>query len=370
MTTPTLTNRELNRATLARQHLLERVALSPERLLEHLVGLQAQEPQSWYVGFWSRLDPFDPAQVSRLLEERRAVRIALMRSTIHLVTTQDALSLRPLMQPAVGRPLTGKKRRLIVDTIADEVAAAAREALASGPLTNAQLSASLAQQFEPHDPLDLGIAARAWVPLVQVPPRGLWRRSGPAAHTPLETWAAGQPAVAPSSVEDLVRRYLAAYGPASPADARAWSGLPRLTEVFERMCPELLTFRAEDGRELFDVPDAPRPDPETPAPPRFLYDFDNVMLAHHDRTRFSSVELRARMLRDAGMYSFGSLLVDGLLHGTWRFEREGDVTVLRIRLVRPLSTAQQGEVVREAEKLAAFWVPSADWALQFETLEG
>ena len=367
MTPATITLRQLNRATLARQFLLERVSMPVPELLERIVGLQAQEASSWYGGFWSRLDPFDPLDVSRLLEERRIVRTALMRSTIHLVTTEDALVLRPLLQPAVAKPMTGHWRRQLARLHAEEVAEAARAALEGGPLTNGELGAALEGKWEGPTPSDLAMAARVWVPLVQVPPRGMWGRSGAARQTPLETWTR-QPLGPPLPAEDLVRRYLGAFGPASPADAQAWCGLTRLRAVFERLRPELISFRSEDGRELFDLPDSPRPGAETPAPARFLYDFDTVHLAHADRTRFAAPELRAQMLREAEMYAYGTLMVDGFLRGMWRIERERGRASLRVRLTRPLTPAEHDEVSAEAASLLAFWAPRSEHDLLLEQL--
>jgi len=367
MTPATITLRQLNRATLARQFLLERVAMPVPELLERIVGLQAQEASSWYGGFWSRLDPFDPQEVSQLLEERRIVRTALMRSTIHLVTTEDALVLRPLLQPAVAKPMTGYWRRQLAALHAEEVAAAARAALEDGPLTNKELGAALEGRWEGPTPSDLAMAARVWVPLVQVPPRGMWGRSGAARHTPLETWT-GLPVGPPLPVEDLVRRYLGAFGPATPADAQAWCGLTRLRDVFEQLRPELIVFRDEGGNELFDLPEAPRPSAETPAPARLLYDFDNVHLAHADRTRFASPELRAQMLREAEMYAYGTLMVDGFLRGMWRIERERERSTLRVRLTQPLSHAEHDDVSAEAASLLAFWAPEAEHDLRLEPL--
>lgn len=363
-----LTLRELNRATLARQLLLERVSMPATALLEHLVGLQAQEANSWYGGFWSRLEAFDPGEVSALLEERAIVRIALMRSTIHLVTTEDALRLRPLLQPAVAKPLTGHWRRHLAELHAEEVASAAREAFAEhGPLTNAELGALLQGRWDGPDASDVAMGARVWVPLAQVPPRGLWGRSGAARHLPLESWA-GRPLGPALPAEELVLRYLAAFGPATPADAQAWSGLTRLRAVFERLRPQLAVFRDEAGRELFDLPDAPRPGPDVPAPPRFLYDYDNLMLGHADRTRFGSSELRAEVLRRAGMYAYGSLLVNGFLGGLWRIERGRGTATLVVRLAQPLDAAGRDAVTREGAALLRFWAPEVSHEMRFSPL--
>lgn len=350
---PTLNCRALNRATLARQHLLVRTPMRPETLLEHLLGLQAQEVASWYVGFWSRIERFDPREVSRLIKSHRAVRIALMRSTIHLVTTEDALTLRPLMQPAVERPMTGPSRRLLKELHAEKIAAEGRTLLSAHPLTNVELGRQLEKRWPEVPGRDLAMAVRVFVPLVQVPPRGLWRENGAARHMPLETWV-GRDLGPALPAEELVLRYLAAFGPATPADAQAWSGLTRLREVFERLRPKLVTFGDERGRELFDLPDAPRPDPETPAPVRFIYDYDNLLLGYADRTRFLAADLGRRLIDEIGMYSYGTVLVDGFVAGIWRIERDGRTKTLIVKPVSAIAKLQHAEVETEGERLAAF----------------
>lgn len=356
MSARVLTQRELGRATLARQLLLQRATLPPPELLEHLLGLQAQEATSWYTGFWSRLEGFDPLEVSHLLESREIVRIALMRSTIHLVTATDALRLRPLLQPAVARPMSGRGRTELMQGGLDELAAAGRAVLDSEPLTSARLGAVLSQKWPAEDRSNLVMAVRVAVPLVQVPPRGIWGRKGAARHAPLESWV-GRPLEPDYPIEELVRRYLAAFGPATPADASSWSGLSRMREVFERLRPDLETFRTEDGRELFDLPDAPRPPADTPAPPRFLADFDNVLLGHADRTRFISDEQRRWLVNEIGMYSYGSVLADGTVSGIWRIERKGDTATLIVKRVRALSREDEDAMASEASRLLAFWTP-------------
>lgn len=359
MSEPVLTRRALNRATLARQLLLERTRMDVADALEHLVGLQAQSANTWYTGLWSRLRDFDPCVLSDLIETRQAVRIALMRSTIHLVTTRDALALRPLLQAAVERPMTGPARRELKTTHAPKIARIGRRLLTERPLTNIELGRLLAERWPEATPSDLVMAVRVAVPLVQVPPRGLWGRSGAARHVPLEHWV-GQPLGQAMNAEQLVRRYLAAFGPATPADAQAWSGLTRLRAVFERLRPELVTLRDEDGRELFDLPDSPRPDPDTPAPVRFLYDYDNLMLGHADRSRFIADELRMRVTATIGMYSYGSVLVDGFGRGIWRIERSKDAATLIIRLLTPPTAQEKIALSEEGAALLAFWASDSE----------
>lgn len=333
--------------------------MTPVELLEHLVGVQSQDANSWYLGFWTRLSHLNPLDVSQLLAERRAVRIALMRSTIHLVTAADALRLRPLLQPAVERPLSGRNKRGELRARGyDDILAEGRRLLERQPVTNLELGRELAKRWPDFPPSDLAMAVRVGLPLAQIPPRGLWGRSGAAKHVPLESWL-GEPMQPGYPAEELVLRYLAAFGPASIADAQAWSGLSGLRDVFERLRPRLTSLDDESGREVFDLPDAPRPPADTPAPPRFLPVYDNVLLGHADRTRFISDELRKRATDEIGMYSYGSLLVDGTAAGITRVERSGDAATLIIRLFRPLTRQQQTEVSEEGDALLAFWTPEA-----------
>ena len=357
--------RALNRATLARQMLLERSDRGPLDALEGLVGLQAQTPQTWYTGLWTRLRRFEAEEVGRALLGRAVVRITLMRGTIHLVTAADALVLRPAVQPALERFLRANYRRPLEGIDADEVAAYGRRLVDEHPRTWAELGRLLAERWPGRDPAALTVAVRVRVPLVQVPPRGVWGRSGPIAHTSLEAWL-GRPVQTGLSVDDLVLRYLAAFGPAGPADAQTWSGLAGLRDAFERLRPRLVAFRGEDGRELFDLPDAPRPHPETPAPPRFLYDYDNLLRSHADRTRFLSEHDRRRVLLVVGNRSIGGLLIDGFGSGVWRLEREGSASVLRIELFAPAAPDVLSAVQEEGGRFVDFLAsPGADRRVEF-----
>ncbi|MET0134285.1 MAG: winged helix DNA-binding domain-containing protein [Kibdelosporangium sp.] len=310
-----ITLQALNRATLARQLLLSRSDMPIPDAIEHLVGLQAQTANTWYHGLWSRLADFRPARLSDLLANREVVRLALMRSTIHLVTARDSLELRAHTQPVIERAMLGVYGKNLVGLDPAELIEVGRELLAAQPLTFSELGKRMAGHWPDRDPLSLGHAVRAWVALVQIPPRGLWGRSGQAVHSTIETFL-GQEVHAKTPADKLVLRYLAAFGPASVRDAQLWSGLTRLAEVFERLRPRLVTFRNEIGAELFDLPDAPRPDAETPAPVRYLYDFDNLLLSHHDRSRVMTPERLARQRAANGMAP-RCYLVDGFTRGEW-----------------------------------------------------
>lgn len=352
-----LDTRALNRATLDRQLLLRRAGLSVPQALERLVGLQAQTPQTWYVGLWSRLADYTAEPTARLLADGGVVRMALMRSTIHLVTAADCLWLRPLVEPVIERSTMGAFGRHLIGLARADLVAAARESLVDRPLTFSDLGRALARWWPERDPAALAQAARAWVPLVQVPPRGLWGRSGRAAHSPVETWL-GRPVEPDPSVDALVLRYLAAFGPATVRDVQQWCGLTRLSEVVDRLRPRLVAFRDEQGRELFDLPDAPRPDPETPAPVRFLYDFDNLLLSHADRSRVVSVDYAGQGF-GATMEQPRSVLVDGFVAATWKVAVSRDTATLTVRPFRRLTAAEQEQLDAEGARLLAFLAPEA-----------
>jgi hypothetical protein len=355
MTPPLLSRRALNRALLERQMLFERRAIGAREAVEHLVGMQAQEPQAPYLGLCSRLEEFRPQELSELISRGDAVRAPLMRATIHLVSAEDYRRLWPLMHAVLAASFRGSAFRTALAGIdLDEVLQAGRELLAEQPRTRAELSPLLAQRWPQVDPTALAYAVSFLTPIVHVPPRGLWRQNGPArfalADTSVKTRGDG--------MEGLIRRYLAAFGPATVRDIQAWCGLTRLREVIERVRSELVTFRDEDGNELFDVPGAPLPDPGAPAPPRFLPPFDNAILAHADRTRIVANEHRNAISGDRLMRTF---LVDGFVAGTWRLE-DGR---LRVQPFTALTERDRASVADEADRALAFLVPGVERELAF-----
>jgi hypothetical protein len=351
MTAEVLERRALNRALLERQMLLGRHNLSALDAVERLAGMQAQEPDAPYLGLWTRLEDFEPDELARLISDRRVVRVPLMRSTIHLVSDRDCLKLRPVIQPVLARAFSGSPfRRKLEGLDLDELLAAGLASLEDRPRTRAELSALLAERWPDRDPLSLAYAITFLAPLVQVPPRGIWGESGQATWTTTESWL-GRPLDPTSSPDEIFLRYLAAFGPATVADARAWSGLGGLREVFERLRPQLITFRDERGRELFDVPGAPLPDPETPAPPRFLPAFDNALLSHNDRTRIIPEEHRKMLSRDRFMRG---VLLDGFACATWKTEQRGGKLTLVIEPFEPLTEENRDVLAREGERLLGF----------------
>ncbi|MEV4545165.1 winged helix DNA-binding domain-containing protein [Micromonospora echinaurantiaca] len=346
----TLSLRALGRATLARQFLLQRVAMPAEEVIVHLVGMQGQAPQAPYVGLWSRIAGFEPHELSQLLLDRRVVRIPLMRNTIHLVTADDCLAMRPWTQPIFDRDLRTNTTFApgLRDLDLTALAAATRKLVEAQPRTAKELGALLQQRWPDRPANSLAHGARNLLPLLQVPPRGLWGRSGQPTLTTADAWL-GRPLAEPDPAT-LVRRYLAAFGPASVQDAQTWSGLTRLREVFERL--PLRRFRDEDGRELFDLEDAPRPDPDTPAPVRFLAEYDNLLLSHADRARVVGAE----SLRAIGAWREPprGVLVDGYVKATWKITRERQVARLVVQPLDRLGTRDRAALTAEGERLLAF----------------
>ena len=346
-----LTRRELNRATLARQLLLRREQLSVPAAIEHLAGMQAQEPPGPYVSLWTRLDQFDPMELSKLISDRKAVRGGLMRSTIHLVTARDYVEWRPLVQRVLEGTFRGSaSSKQIGDADLGELLTAGRELVEARPSMRSEISRELSERWPQADAAALGHAVAFVLPLIQVTPRGLWGQSGQARLTTAESWLGRELASEPSR-EGLVRRYLGALGPASVKDMQNWSGLTRMKEVFERLRPELRTFQGEDGRELFDLPDAPRPGAETPAPVRFFPAYDNVFLGHADRSRFVDADAkRAHFFTGSGADN-GTLTVDGMLAATWKATVGEDQALLLVRPFKRIPKREQDEVEAEGMSL-------------------
>jgi Winged helix DNA-binding domain len=326
-----------------------------ERVLEDLVGLQAQVPRVPHLALWDRLAGYEPAELDGLLETRRAVRTQLMRTTIHLVTAADALALRPLLQPVLDRTVASTawgQRLRGVDVSA--LLAEAAEILAAEPTGRAGLARAIAARHPDADAEAVAFVASYRVPWVQPPPRGTWTGAGAAVMAPTASWLGD--GGAPAAPDDVVLRYLAAFGPATVRDVQAWCGLTRLREVVDRLGGRLRRLRTGDGAELVDVPGAPLPDPDTPAPVRFLAEYDNVTLSHADRSRV--VPDADHVLLEGGPGGWtGTVLVDGRVSATWAARRDGDATVLHVRPSLPLTGPQREELAGEGARLLAFLAP-------------
>ncbi|MDJ0386341.1 winged helix DNA-binding domain-containing protein [Streptomyces sp. G-G2] len=353
---PVLPPRALNRATLARQLLLSRDGRCARDAVGHLLGLQAQNVKPPYYQLHARLAGFRPEELAELMESRQVVRMVTMRSTIHTHTAEDAVALRSLVQPARDREI-GNFRTGLGGVDLGRLALLARAFADSEPRTMGEIREELLKEWPDADPASLSVAARCTLPLVQVTPRGVWGLSGQVRLTTLDAWL-GRPAddvpQAPP-IDEVVLRYLGAFGPASVKDMQVWAGLTRLREAFERLRPGLLVFRDENGVELFDLPDAPRPDADTPAPPRFLPEFDNLLLSHADRSRVIPAELKGRTSN--GNQAYRTLLVDGFVTGVWKYAPgpeqggRGEPARVIVELFAEISVAQRREVVAEGESL-------------------
>lgn len=334
-----LTQRELNRAVLARQLLLGRSALPVRRVLERTAGLQAQYAPSMYVGLHARVAGFDRDALTRLLERRTVIQATLLRVTIHLVSRRDFW--------AFALPVRDERRKVWLrtrpETTARQMAAAARTLrphLERGPLRRAEVE-------------DLVGKVRAqgvglWLDLVRVPPSGTWERRRADLWGPAETWVGPPDTTAQDGLEVLVRRYLGGFGPAARGDVATFLGLPRRTvdPVLERVATR--RFTAPDGTALVDLPRAPLPDPDTPAPVRFLPTWDAVLLTHCRRALVLREEDRPRIFSTRMPQSLPTFTVDGQVAGTWRHEA-GRIT---LDPWRPLPRGVRRELREEADRLA------------------
>ena len=321
-------------------------------MIEHLVGMQGQNPNDPYFALFSRVDGFQPAELSSLLESRLAVRAPLLRSTIHLVTARDFLAIRPIVGSVLERTFGSTAfARDVAGVDLEGLFRLSRALFEERPRTRAELGPLLREKWPDHPAGSLAQAATYLLPVVQVTPRGIWQRRAPAAWTTVEGWL-GCPLDPPGPPDGLILRYLAAFGPAAQKDMRVWSGLSGLAEVVARLRSQLRTFRDENGVEFFDLPEAPRPDPDIPVPPRFLPEYDNLLLSHSDRSRFFDGQLVPRGW-------VGNLLVDGMFSGGWRIKRTKRQTRLEIEPGKILPMSDRQQVKAEGDRLLDFTDPNA-----------
>ena len=347
-----LTRDALSRATLARQMLLAREKTTVLRAVERLAGLQAQLARPPFIGLWSRVAGFRAEDLARLAHQRKVVRATLMRGTLHLMTTKDYLALRPALQPMLSAGLEGVlgDRAKGFDLVG--VTATARATLDEQPRTFEDLRVALGKAWPGLDVRALGYAVRTHLPLVQVPAETRWGWPGAASFAVAESWI-GRTMGKGAGAVALVLRYLGAFGPASIRDAQAWSGMRSLADAFAALRPKLKVFHNEKGRELFDLPKAPRPPARTAAPVRFLPDYDNLLLAHADRTRVVADAHRAR-LATKNLQVLPTFLVDGFVAGSWKIERARSSAALVLAAFESLSRKAKADLTGEGTALLRF----------------
>jgi hypothetical protein len=352
-----MTPKALNRALLARQMLLAREKAPALGLVERLVGLQAQQARPPFVGLWSRLEDFRREELLKLLNTRKVVRATLMRATLHLMSARDYVAFRPALQPMLSLGMKSVLRDRANDLNLDEVLSSARMLFDSRPSTFAELRRNLAKAFPNADERAMGYAVRTYLPLVTTPDDSTWGFRTDCSFALAESWI-GKSLMDRDQTESLLLRYLEAFGPATAADVKTWSGLQGAQPVLDALRPKLLVFRDERKRELFDLPHALRPEEDTPAPPRFVAAFDNLILSHVDRSRIVPAEHRPRVVTK-NLQVLPTFLVDGFVAGTWGSKLSRNAATLTIspfvRLAKPL----KAELSDEAEKLVRFIEPEA-----------
>jgi hypothetical protein len=347
---PTLTTRQLNRALLARQMLLAREKATAVEAVERLVGLQAQLARPPFAGLWTRLEGFRRDDLLDALLRREIVRVTAMRGTLHLMTAADYVRLRGALHPALTRGMQAILRERAKDLDLKGLETEARAFFGSAPGTFDGFRLHLKKKYPQGDERAMAYAIRSHLPLVQVPTGATWGFPAAANFAMAEAWLGTKVSTEPKPAHEMVRRYLAAFGPATPGDAQAWSALQGLREVFEELRPTLVTFRDARKRELFDLPDAPRPPEDTPAPIRFLPDFDNLVLSHDDRTRVIADEHRPRVTLK-NLQVRATFLVDGFVAGTWKIERKKKSAVLVIEPFGKLAKKTLAELESEGDAL-------------------
>jgi hypothetical protein len=351
-----LTTRALNRALLARQMLLERESVPVPRAIERLFAMQAQLPRPPFVGLWSRVAGFERQSLLALLESRKVVRATMLRATLHLATAKDYISFRQTLQPCLtgGMEAILRARGAVLDGAA--VVCAAEKCFQQRPHTFEEIRTAVSKLFPDADERAIGYAARMSIPLVMVPDETEYGFGG-STFASAERWL-GRPVPTEDRLEELVLRYLAAFGPATARDMQTWSGIAKLDGAFQRLRPKLAVFRGDGSRELFDIPTASRPAEDTPAPVRFVAGFDNIVLAHADRKRIIADEHRPRVSLK-NLQVLPTFLVDGFVAGVWDVAIRKKTAALTLAPFRPLTRKVQRELTEEGELLVQFLAPHA-----------
>ncbi len=357
MANPVLTLRELNRTLLQRQMLLAREDTAPLAAVERLIGLQAQIPNPPYIGLWTRLVQFERDSLTSLMEQRQIVRAAMMRSTLHLVSSLDHQRFRPVIEPALIRALGAFFGQRGKGLDIEKLVRAARPFLTETPRSTGDLRALLSEIEPDRDPDALAYAVRTYLPLVQIPPGGTWGKGSLAAYLTADAWLGVNGSAA--DLRALFSRYLQAFGPASVRDFQAWSGTVKLDKALEPFTAELRAYQDERGQTLFDLTDHTLTPADTPAPVRFVPEYDNLLLSHADRTRIIADADRPKVFLSAGRVR-STILVDGFVSGVWKIEREKRAARLIIEPFRPITPADQLALVEEGERLLRFAEDTAE----------
>lgn len=351
---PVLTRRALNRATLARQLLLARRELPVPAAVHHLAGLNAQEPNIAYLSLWARLRGFRQPDLTDRLTDRTVVRTIAFRGTQHLVSGTDVRWLRPVLQPLLTRMQRNTFGRRTPGVDLGELVETARRLITGQTLTRPELGRLLQDRWPDLDRTALAWSVQYLEPILHPAPSGTWNTRGP---TPFQLATDVLGPLDPEPTPDrLVRCYLAAFGPATIADIRTWSGVSGLREVVASIRADLVSFTDDNGRQLFDLPDASRPDPDVPASVRFLPAFDNLMLAYADRTRLMSDDDRRRICVED--YIAPTLLLDGMARGTWTINYQAGTTLLTIQPFHRLTRTDRTNVADEGARLLDFAAPN------------
>jgi hypothetical protein len=343
-----LTTRHLNRALLARQQLLERSSLGLTAVMEQMGGIQTQYAPAGYIGLWSRMRDFERPMLTRALEGRIAVQATLMRSTIHTVSASDYWPMEIGVRRIRREWFENVGRREVEKLDTERVADAVRAELSDGPLPMKDLTERLVARGLP------AIAARwagMWVDLVRVPPSGTWERRRADQYGLADQWLPPRPDLTEAEgMALLIRRYLGGFGPAPLKDIASWMGVAvaQMRDVAAGL--ELRQLRDEGGRALLDLPDAPLPDPEAPAPARFLAVWDAALLVHARRTLILPEAYRPLIFNTKTPHSHNTFLLGGQVAGTWRFEK-GRIDLSPLRELTP---AERRELEDEAHRLAIF----------------
>ncbi len=343
--------RELNRATLARQMLLARETLPVPAAIERLAGMQAQLASAPYVGLWTRLGDFGREDLARSIEDRTVVKATLMRATLHLCTAEDYLRFRTTLGPVLSGAGEAIVKQRGSDFDRDKLLKAARKFIGEKPRTFAEISEMVSELMPDQDVGALRYTVRTHLPLVQVPIAGGWSYSSKPEFTLAESWT-GRKISPKDNLPELVRRYLAAFGPASATDAQTWLGL-KLKDTFETLRPELQTYRDETRRELFDLPDQSLPNEDVPAPVRFLPEFDNLLLSHSNRKRVVADEHRSRVYLPA-LRVAATILLDGFVRGAWKVEKTKTAATLVIESFEKLTKKDRVALAEEGNRLVRF----------------